>query len=369
MKNIKTPLSGPHTHSTNSVTKIMWLVLLALLPATLFGFYLFGWPAFNLWLITIATAIIAEAICLWAMSKPITPFITDGSAILSAWLLAMTLPPWAPWWIGVMGALIAIVIGKQIFGGIGQNIFNPAMLSRVALLIAFPVQMTSWVKPIPFFSRSAPDFIHGLSITLHGYSIDAVSGATSLGYVKTELSLGTKTLTDILSKTYNNDALTLGFVNGSMGETSAVLILLGGIFLIYKRIISWHIPVAMIGSVAILAFITNIISPERYPSMIFHITSGGLILGAFFIATDMVTSPNTKTGKLIFAAGCGGLVFVIRTWGGFPEGVAFAVMLMNSLVPLINHYIRPRVYGHTYSGNSLQYDASKLKAPDTGADA
>lgn len=369
MSDINTPLSGPHTHGAESVTKIMWLVLLALVPATLFGFYLFGWPAFNLWLITIVTAIAAEAACLWVMKKPIMPFITDGSAILTAWLLAMTLPPWAPWWIGVIGSLMAIVVAKQIFGGLGQNIFNPAMLARVALLIAFPVEMTSWVNPTPFLSNTAPDFLQGLEVTFQGYSIDAISSASSLGHVKTELSLGLKPLTEILDSTYNNQSLALGFVNGSMGETSAILILMGGLFLMYRKIITWHIPVSMMASVALLAAITHAVAPEHYPDMIFHLTSGGLVLGAFFIATDMVTSPNTMNGRLLFGAGCGVLVFVIRTWGGYPEGIAFAVMLMNSLVPLINYYIRPRIYGHTHRGKPLQYDASKFKAPDTRDDA
>ena len=369
MSDVRTPLSGPHTHSSQSVTKIMWLVVLALVPATLFGFYLFGWPAFNLWLITIVTAILAEAVSLWLMDKPILPFITDGSAIITAWLLAMTLPPWAPWWIGVVGSLIAIVLGKQIFGGVGQNIFNPAMLARVALLIAFPVEMTSWVNPTPFPNSMSPGFFEGLSITFQGYSIDAITGASTLGHVKTELGLGLKSLQEILTTTYNNQELALGFVNGSMGETSVLLIFLGGMFLLYKRIISWHIPLAMLASVAILAGLTHWFVPERYPGMIFHLTSGGIMLGAFFIATDMVTSPNTARGKLVFGAGCGILIFVIRSWGAFPEGVAFAVMLMNSLVPLINYYIRPRIYGHTYSGKPLQYEPVKRNTQDSRKDA
>jgi len=356
---VSNPLSGPHTHGKEDTPKIMRLVLLALTPATAFGIYQFGWPALFLWLITILSCIIFEAFSLWLARKPILSYIGDGSAILTGWLLAMTLPPWAPWWIGVLGGAIAIILGKQVFGGVGQNIFNPAMLARVALLISFPVQMTLWVNPLPMFSAMAPGFVDGLLITLKGFSIDAYSGASVMGHVKTEISNGA-TLTAALSQTYDNTALALGFVNGSLGETSALLILLGGLYLMRKKIISWHIPVAMIVSTALLATIMHSIDPEHYADALFHVMSGGLILGAFFIATDLVTSPNTKTGQLIFGAGCGLLVYVIRTWGGYPEGVAFAVMLMNAVVPLIDHYVRPRIYGHARSGKTLQYSEKKL---------
>ena len=180
--------SGPHAHGAISVSRTMALVMLALLPATLFGIYIYGWPAFNLFVVTVASAVVAEAVCLRLAGKPVNPYLKDGSAILTGWLLAMTLPPWAPWWIGVVGSLIAIVTGKQVFGGIGQNLFNPAMVARVALLITFPLEMTTFVMPKPVLSADAPGFAEGLSISFGpGFPVDAVSSASTLGHVKTEL--------------------------------------------------------------------------------------------------------------------------------------------------------------------------------------
>jgi electron transport complex protein RnfD len=360
MNMISSPFSGPHTHATRTTGQIMGMVLLALLPATVFGFYLFGWPALNLWLLTMLSAVVSEAFSLKLANKPILFYLSDGSAILSGWLLAMTLPPWAPWWIGVVGGVMAIILGKQVFGGVGQNLFNPAMLARVVLLISFPVEMTSWVMPQPLFAAHTPSFLEGLSITFHGYSLDMVSGASSLGAVRTELTQGHTLSMILVPHHYTNENLALGFISGSLGETSSLLIILGGLFLLYKRIFTWHVPVAMLASVAILASLFHEINPERYASAGFHLFAGGMILGAFFIATDPVTSPSSALGKLIFGAGLGGLDYVIRTWGGYPEGIAFSVMIMNAMTPLIDHYTRPRVYGHTWRGDVLQYSEEKL---------
>jgi electron transport complex protein RnfD len=357
-----TPISGPHAHGAASVNRIMVLVMAALLPATLFGVYLYGWPALNLLLVTVCTAVLAEAACLRIAGKPVTPYLMDGSAVLSGWLLAMTLPPWAPWWIGAVGSLLAIVVAKQVFGGIGQNLFNPAMVARVALLIAFPLEMTTFTAPKPLFSGDAPGFLDGLSITFAAAAeIDGVSSASTLSHVKTELIQGTP-LDSALTPVF--DALTgfIGTMPGSLGETSALLILLGGLYLLFKRIISWHIPVSMIGSLLLLATIFHLIDPDSYLGPVVHLLSGATLLGAFFIATDLVTSPVTAKGQLLFGAGCGALVFVIRTWAGYPEGMAFAVMLMNALTPLIDHYIRPRVYGRNRKGEPLVYD-SKSESP------
>jgi len=333
----------------------MMLVMLALLPATLFGLYIYGWPALNLFVVTIVACLIAEAACLAIAGKPIGIYLKDGSAILTGWLLAMTLPPWAPWWIGVCGALIAIVLGKQVFGGIGQNLFNPAMVARVALLIAFPLEMTTFVAPKPLLSSDAPDFMHSLAITFgNGFQMDAVSSATTLGYVKTELGRHTP-LDAALAPVFDFLNGFSGFMPGSLGETSAVLVLLGGLFLLYRRIISWHIPVAMIGSLLLLAGLFHGLFPDRYPGPLVHLLSGATLLGAFFIATDLVTSPVTARGQIVFGVGCGVLVYIIRTWANYPEGVAFSVMLMNALTPLIDHYIRPRVYGRDRRGQPLVY--------------
>ncbi len=345
--------SAPYTHANSSVTRTMTLVMLALSPATLLGLYQFGWPAIFLFVTTIATAIVAEALCLMIAKKPVRLHLADGSAILSAWIVALTLPPWAPWWIGVSGALIAIVIGKQIFGGIGQNVFNPAMVARVMLLVSFPLEMTRFVNARPLFSDAAPGFIEGLRIFLaSGVNYDALSSPSVLGFVRMEISRGLP-LSEVLDKAYNPLSLFLGTANGSMGEVSALLILLGGLFLVYKRIITWHTPASMIAAMILLAGIFHLISPEKYPDPIYQLLTGAFMLGAFFIATDYVTVPSTRTGRMIFGAGCGALVFVIRSWAAFPEGVAFSILLMNALTPVIDYYVKPRIYGRTRKGEPL----------------
>lgn len=344
-------VSGPFAHDRSSVDRIMLQVCLALLPATLFGLYLFGWPAINLWLLTCASALATEALCLHWLGQPQRRLL-DGSALLTGWLLALSLPPWAPWWIGVGGSVFAIGIGKQIYGGIGQNLFNPAMLARVALLIAFPLQMTTWALPHPLGSAAAPGFVEGLAITFGGAIPDGMTGATALGGLKTELTLG-HTAEQILAGNFQLIPALLGSTPGSLGETSELLLLLGGLWLLVRRIIHWEMPVGMLVSVVALGAIAHQINPDRYPGGLYHLASGGLLLGALFIATDPVTSPVSRAGRLIFGIGCGVLVYVIRTWGSFPEAVAFAVLFMNALSPLIDRYWRPRAYGRTSSGKPL----------------
>ncbi len=358
-------IAGPYTHGGNSISRTMLLVMAALLPATLFGFYLFGWPAILLFLITCLSAIAFEAASLSIAGKPVRPFLMDGSALLTGWLLAMTLPPWAPWWIGVIGAFLAIVIGKQVFGGVGQNLFNPAMVARVALLISFPLEMTLFTAPTPMFSAAAPGLIDGLSITFGlTNEFDALSSATPLGHIKTELGRGL-TLAQAVSESESAWSLGSGSISGSLGETSAILILLGGLFLLYKRIITWHIPVAMLATLFVLASCFHLLDADRYLGPLTHLLSGAALLGAFFIATDLVTSPVSVRGQLIFGAGCGLLVFVIRTWAGYPEGVAFAVMLMNACTPLIDHYFKPRIYGRDRKGQPLNQPDTRASAENT----
>jgi len=348
------PHSAPHTHSGNAVSRVMLHVIIALLPATIFGIYIFGLPALNLLLITIISCLIAEAISLRIANKPITCHLLDGSALLTGLLLALSLPPWAPWWIGVLGGFFAMIVGKHIFGGLGQNVFNPAMLARVALLISFPLEMTTWVDIKPLFTPDAPGFIESLQITFLGIpNLDAISSASLMGHAKTELSLDRSLSDSLTSIDYSLTSTSLGIVAGSIGETSSILLLLGGIYLLVKRIISWHIPLTMIATIVVLASLFHFIDSERYTDPLFHIFSGGIMLGAFFIATDLVTSPNTKLGQIIFAIGIGVLVYVIRTWGGYPEGIGFAVLLMNAMTPLIDHYIKPRIYGRNRRGNPM----------------
>ncbi|OQW93453.1 MAG: electron transporter RnfD [Beggiatoa sp. IS2] len=348
-------ISSPHAHEPISVSVIMGRVILALVPMTVFGIYLFGWPAFNLWIISLATAILAEAGCLWLMRKPLGTFLMDGSAVLAGWLFALTLPPWAPWWTAVIGSLFAIIMGKQIYGGIGQNVFNPALLGRIMLLIAFPVEMTMWISPHPLFSANAPSFLEGLVITFQGIpNIDAVSSASFLGQVRTELTMGHTVPQALANSPYTPLNAFIGWSSGSFMETSALLVLMGGIYLLVKRVITWHIPVSLLATIAILATLLHTLNPDRYPDAVFHLLSGGVMVSAFFFATDLVTSPATPVGRIVFGIGCGIIAFVIRSWGGFPEGIGFAILLMNALTPLIDHYIRPRMFGRTLSGKSLK---------------
>ncbi len=344
--------SGPFGHGLSSVQRTMFLVLLALMPATLFNFYLFGWPAILLFTVTVGACVAVEAACLALAGKPVAATLADCSAILTGWLLAMSLPPWAPWWIGVLAAIFAIALTKHAFGGLGQNLFNPAMVGRTVMLISFPVAMTVWVAPHPLFSAGAPGLVESFAITFGGNIPDTMSAASALGYVKTELSRGIP-VTQSMGQMPDLMDMALGYRAGSMGETSAILILAGGLFLMAKRIISWHIPLSMMGSLFLIAALFHAIDPARFTSGTFHLLSGATFMGAFFIATDYVTSPVSKSGQIIFGIGVGLLTWSIRNFAGYPEGVAFAVLLMNSLTPIIDQYTRPRAFGRTRKGEPL----------------
>ena len=346
------PLASPHAHGGGSVSRTMFRVQLALLPATIYGFWLFGWPSFFLWLLTILSCLGFEAFALKLTgSQRIRATLGDGSALLTGWLLAMTLPPWAPWWVAVVGGFIAIVVAKQVFGGVGQNVFNPAMVARVALLVSFPLPLTQWVLPLS--ATGGPDFVLSLQMFLGNQPIpDAMASASLLGYAKTELSRGV----DLLQALGSGHAPALSWVGsrpGSLGESASLLILAGGIYLIACGIITWHIPLAVIAGIAVPAVIGHGIDPARYLDAPAHLLSGAAMLGAFFIATDYVTSPNTRAGQLIFGVGVGLLTWIIRTWGGYPEGMAFAVLLMNALTPVIDRFVKPRILGRDRKGKPL----------------
>jgi RnfABCDGE-type electron transport complex D subunit len=348
------PAVAPHIPGAGSVSRTMFIVQACLVPATLYGFYLYGWPAIHLWCLTVAGCVFWEIFCIRLTGREAGPFVMDGSAILTGWLLALTLPPWAPWWVAVVGSLLAVVFGKHVFGGLGQNLFNPAMVARVALLVSFPVPLTQWVMPLPITAAGAPGFIEGLQIMMGHLAIpDAVSSASLLGHTKTELSRGIDVLHS-LSGEHENLLSYIGARPGSLGETASWLILGGGLAMLGLGVITWHIPVAFMAGLLIPALIGHNINPARYLDVSTHLLSGGAMLGAFFIATDYVTSPSTSKGKLIFAAGCGFLVYVIRTWGGYPEGVAFAVLLMNTLTPVIDRFTKPRILGRDKRGRPLQ---------------
>ena len=352
-------VASPHAHGGATVSRVMLRVMAALAPATIYGFWLFGWPAVHLFWITIAGCVLAEFFCTRLMGRPSA--LLDGSAVLTGWLLALSLPPWAPAWIGLLGGFIAIVVGKQVYGGLGQNLFNPAMVARVALLVSFPVVMTQWVAPQPIFSAGAPGILEGLRIVLEGQAPpDAVASASLLGHAKTELSRGV-TLSQSLASGHGALFDWFGMRPGSLGETGALLLLAGGLYLLAAKVIRWHIPVAMLAGIAVPALIGHAIDPERYLSAPQHLLSGAAILGAFFIATDYVTSPNTPLGQLIFGLGVGLMTWIIRSWGGFPEGVAFAVLLMNALTPVIDRYVRPRILGRDRNGRPLEPEVLDAK--------
>jgi electron transport complex protein RnfD len=354
------PVASPHAHGGNSVSRTMVRVQLALAPATLFSFWLFGWPAFFLWALTILSCLGFEGLCLKLMGRShIQGTLHDGSAVLTGWLLALTLPPWAPWWVAVVGGFLAIVVGKQVFGGVGQNVFNPAMVARVALLVSFPVPLTQWVAPLPFTSFAAPGFVDSLQIFLTGAPIpDAIASASLLGYSKTELSRGV----DLFHSLAGDHAPVTSWIGaraGSLGESASFLLLGGGLFLLATGVITWHTPAAVLAGIAVPAAIGHAVDPARYLDVASHLLSGAAVLGVFFIATDYVTSPNTGPGQIIFGLGVGLLTWVIRTWGGYPEGMAFAVLLMNSLTPVIDRFVKPRILGRDRRGKPLEPAADK----------
>ena len=347
-------VASPHAHGGNTVTRTMFRVQLALLPATACGFWLFGWQAFFLWLLTILSCLGFEALALKMMGRGrIRRSLGDGSALLTGWLLAMSLPPWAPWWVAVVGGFIAIIVGKQVFGGVGQNVFNPAMVARVALLVSFPLPLTQWVTPLPLMTLPAPGFVDSLHVFLTSLPPpDAMASASLLGFSKTELARGI----DLLHALGGAPAPLVSWLGarpGSLGESASLLILVGGVYLLGKGIITWHTPLAVLLGLALPAAIGHAVDPARYLSVSAHLLSGAAMLGAFFIATDYVTSPNTGAGQVVFGVGVGLLTWVIRSYGGYPEGMAFAVLLMNALTPVIDRFIKPRILGRDRRGRPL----------------
>ena len=335
--------SSPHIHGRDTVRRIMLKVIIALLPALIAAVVLFGLPALRVILVSVVSCVAAEAIWLKLAKKPLTP-LGDLSAALTGILLAMNLPAGASWWICVIGSFIAIWVGKQVFGGIGHNIFNPALVGRVALLVALPAALTTWTPTrFQMMDHQAGKEVYGL-VDSNGY----VTTATPLGLVgasKARHSGEGYAFAKIENKQRYWDYF-IGNRPGSLGETCIAALLLGGIALIFMGLIPWQIPVSYIGTVALFTGIVHYISPQATPTPLFHVLSGGLVLGAFFMATDMVTSPMTRAGWLIFGVGCGVLTCVIRLWGGYPEGVSFAILLMNAVVPLIDKLCSLRPFGY-----------------------
>ena len=331
MENRLIVTSSPHIHNGESIPVVMYNVVAALAPGALVGIYVFGFPALKMIITCIIFAILSEYFFQKIAKRKVT--ISDGSAVVTGLLLAMNLPSAAPWWVGALGSVIAIIIGKQVFGGLGHNPFNPALVARVFLLISFPVQMTKWMKP------AVGSFFHP----------DMVTEATPLGLVKEDILLHGHIVN--ASKVSLFD-LFVGNVGGCIGEVSALALIAGGIYLIYRGYVRWQIPVFFILTVFVFTGIFWLIDPSKYINPMYHVLSGGLMLGAFFMATDMVTSPITEKGMIIFGIGCGLLTSIIRLWGGYPEGVSFAILLMNACVPIIDRFTRPKKFGVIENGKS-----------------
>lgn len=343
--------SSPYTHNRRSTGNIMLLVGLAAVPGFAAQWYFFGYGSLIQVLLATLTAWITEAAVLRLRKAPIASNLADNSALLTAILIGISLPPLAPWWLVVVGTVFAIVIAKQLYGGLGQNPFNPAMVGYVVLLISFPVQMTSWMPP-DTLQAIKPTLLDSLSMVFTGHTlggdtmqqlqmgVDGVSQATPLDTFKTGLRAGHSADQLLAQPIYSGMLAGLGWQWINLGY------LVGGLFLLWKNAIRWHIPVAMLLSLAFCATLGWIFSPETLTSPTLHLFSGATMLGAFFIATDPVTASTTNRGRLIYGALIGLLVWLIRSFGGYPDGVAFAVLLANICVPLIDYYTQPRVYGH-----------------------
>ncbi len=314
---------SPHIHGGDSIEKNMYGVLIALIPTFIFSIVFFGLGAILVTLTSVVACLVFEYVIQKYLMKQ-RPTIWDGSALITGVLLAFNLPSSLPLWIVVIGALVAIGIGKMSFGGLGNNIFNPALVGRVFLLISFPVQMTTWPVPNGFATA------------------DAVTGATPLALAKEAVKNG-QAIGDVLSSAgFSTGNLILGNIGGSLGEVAAIGLLLGFVYMLIRKIISWHIPVAIFATVIVFTGILNLANPEQFAGPIFHLFTGGLMLGAIFMATDYVTSPMTHKGMLIYGIGIGLLTVIIRVFGAYPEGMSFAILIMNGFTPLINRYCKPK---------------------------
>ncbi|GAB3022674.1 electron transport complex subunit RsxD [Bowmanella dokdonensis] len=342
--------SSPHQHSKRNTGSLMRLVCYCTLPGFAAQLWFFGWGTLFQFIIAVAVALGTEAAILELRKKDFEKALSDCSALLTALLLALCLPPLTPWWITALGAFFAIGIAKQLYGGLGHNLFNPAMVAYVILLVSFPVAMTSWLPPQQLMQQGY-GLLDSLSLIFTGYSnegyslnqlrsgADGFTMATPLDSVKTDIDLGL-TVEEAMAKPQFHEGTGVGWFWINLAY------LAGGLVLLKAKVINWHIPLSMLLAVSVTAGFLHLMSPDLYASPWFHLFSGGTMLGAFFIATDPVSASTTNLGRLIFGASIGFWVVIIRTYGGYPDAVAFAVVLMNMSVPLIDYYTRPRTYGH-----------------------
>ena len=318
---------SPHEKSKESVNRIMYDVMIALVPAFAVAVYFYGLGALIITLISVVSAVFFEYVITKFLLKRKST-VLDGSAALTGLLLAFNVPANLNPWLVIIGAFFAIAVAKMSFGGIGNNVFNPALVGRVFLLISFPVQMTTWPKPI----------VNRMSY------LDAVTGATPLAQLKEGLK-GGATVSSVLEKLPNYLDMLLGQMSGSLGEVSAVALLIGLAYLLIRKVITWHIPITIFATIFVFEGILWLANPDAFADPIFHLLSGGIMLGAIFMATDYVTSPMNTRGMVIYAIGIGLLTIIIRNFGAYPEGVSFAILIMNAFVPLINQYVKPKRFG------------------------
>lgn len=336
--------TSPFYNSTGNIDGVMLHVLYALMPGTLVMCICFGWGILINIVVAIIFALALEAIALKIRQRPIMPFLTDLSAITAAWLFALTLPPLVPWWIIFVGIFFAIIVAKQLYGGIGYNPFNPAMVGYAVLIVSFPFEMSQWISPndqlislsdsLRFvFTTSAPEW-------------DAITMATPLDEIKTGLREGIEYSILVSQSPY------LKNFSQNTWLWISLAFALGGAWLLFKKIIHWQIPAALLGSLALISSLFYLYSPTSFASPLFHLISGASVLGAFFIATDPVSASTTPMGKIIYGGFIGLLVYIIRTWGNYPDAIAFGVIIMNMVVPLIDYYTQPRVLGHAKRRNN-----------------
>ncbi len=342
--------SSPHTHIRRKTSDVMRWVALAAIPGLIAQTYFFGWGTLVQLILGIVLALVMESTVALLRKRSPGVMLKDYSAIVTAWLLAVAIPPMAPWWIITIGLLFAIIVAKHLYGGLGQNPFNPAMIGYIVLLIAFPLQMTSWLPPTSL-AYSHSSIGDAFSVIFTGFSnsgltvqqlrsgLDGVTMATPLDTIKTSVHAG-MSVHDALSNHLFNSIAGIGW------QWVNIAYLIGGLLLLKLKIIQWHIPVTVLVGIIVSSSLGYLASPETISSPLIHLLSGATMLGAFFIATDPVTASTTVKGRLIFGLFIGVMIFIIRTWGGFPDGVAFAVLLGNMCVPLIDYYTKPRTYGH-----------------------
>ncbi len=347
-------LTSPHAHAAQDTGAVMRLVLLATIPGLLALTVFFGWGSLINILLAGTVAVSCEALVMRLRKRPVLFYLRDCSALVTAVLLGLALPPLAPWWVVVIGTGFAILIAKHLYGGLGYNPFNPAMVGYVVLLISFPVQMTAWTTPLPLYPEGAsvPNFWESLQIVfpiLSPETIDAVTAATPLDTFKHNSSL-------LVTQLYEKTPLFSQAHWAGLGwEWVNLGFLAGGMLLLARRVFTWHAPVAMLGSLALCAALFyDSGSSASHGSPLMHLLSGGTMLGAFFIVTDPVTSATSNRGRLIYGALIGVLIFIIRSWGSYPDAVAFAVLLMNFAAPLIDNYTLPRTYGHSKSRRATE---------------